>query len=74
MIPLNNMLTWHNLPAIILEENNIKKIVVFSNLDGNFVLCEIPYDKKMMIRFLNDRIPLVFSTQRLRLSVPDCAP
>ena len=44
MIPLSNMMLWNGLPALIDGESNDKKIIVFSNKDGDFVLCEIPYD------------------------------
>lgn len=46
MIALNNMLIWHDLPAIIVGKEPEKKIVPFSNIKGNFVLCEIPYSQK----------------------------
>ncbi len=44
MIPIENMLLWNGLPALMFENDN--KMVVFSNVNGNFVLCELPYDKR----------------------------
>lgn len=44
MIPVSNMMIWNNLPALIAGHGQKKRIVVFSNVDGSFVLCEIPYD------------------------------
>lgn len=46
MVPINNMILWNGLPALIVEEENSKKIIVFSNVKGNFVLCELPYSAK----------------------------
>ena len=44
MIPIENMMLWNGLPALVLDKDN--KIVVFSNVNGNFVLCELPYDMR----------------------------
>lgn len=43
MEKLTNMNIWHDLPSLIIEENGNKKMVVFSNLNGEFVACKIDY-------------------------------
>ena len=47
MEKLNNMTIWHDLPALIVKENDDKKMVVFSNLNGEFVACEINYEERL---------------------------
>lgn len=51
MQKLNNMIIWHELPALIIKENNEKKLVIFSNVNEEFVACKIDYKDK-----LNDHI------------------
>ena len=46
MEKLTNMKIWHDLPALIVEEDGDKKLVVFSNLNGEFVACKINYNDK----------------------------
>lgn len=53
MVGLHNMIVWNGLPAIIVGESDEKKIVVFSNLNGEFVLCEILYSEKDDIEIYN---------------------
>lgn len=54
MVDLQNMIVWNGLPAIVVGKDEGKKIVAFSNVSGEFVLCEIPYNEKDDLEIYNE--------------------
>lgn len=56
MEKLTNMIIWHELPALIVEEENKKKLVIFSNVSGEFVACKIDFNDRQNEEIYNELI------------------
>lgn len=41
----NKCINWHSLPCLLYESINGKKAVIFTNIDGDLVACEVPYEE-----------------------------
>ena len=46
MEKLNNMMIYHELPALIVENNKGKELVIFSNVNEEFVACKIDFEDR----------------------------
>lgn len=46
MEKIKDMLIWHDLPALIIDENESKKIIVFSNVNDQLAACEIDFNNR----------------------------
>ncbi len=39
-----NCINWNSLPCLLTEQNGTEKAVIFTNIDGNLVACELPHE------------------------------
>ena len=56
MEKLNNMIMWNELPALIIEENNEKNLVIFSNVNEEFVACKIDFKDRADKEIYNELV------------------
>lgn len=56
MEKLSNMILWHELPALIIEENMQKKLIIFSNVNEEFVACKINFNDRSNEKIYNELV------------------